>query len=606
MSEPGPPTSVTIARFKRLPQRAGEVWQGGIVRFPAWTEDPADPDGPPLRVSGAIWVSLRTGLVHAAQAKAGGEPTPELALATLLEFGLKRAKELEGRPARIEVRDPGLRDALAAPLAALDTGIVVVEDQPAVRDALRTFEEEEENGEPMPGLLEAEGMSIERVRAFAEAAALFYAAQPWDRLANEDLIAVESEQVPRHMRYAGVLGQASQLCGLSFFDSPRAFERVFERADAGHIPAQSNSVIFDRIDGLPFADVDTWQDHGLPVAAPEAYPLAADFAIDRPVRRPSARELSFSEGLLRALAAATEDELDAGAWQTRVETFDGPLDLRLSLPLLLEAEVGRPRRHVPRTVTVLERAQDLAHEAMDARGRLRIKLARRALAISEDCADAWIVLADRTLTAQKAEELYERGMRAGEAAIGAERFESLRGAFSKDPETQPYLQARLGLAEALIDQGRHAEAVAHYRALLELDPDDSLGVRYILLAHLLREGANDEAGRLLAEYDDDTQPLWLHGRLLWRYRSEGDVESTREAFAAAVGANPHVVKYLLDPDAMPDPDAPSFELGSREEAVYVADALFDAFESTAGALEWLAAQKNRQRRSKARPSRRVH
>jgi tetratricopeptide (TPR) repeat protein len=274
--------------------------------------------------------------------------------------------------------------------------------------------------------------------------------------------------------------------------------------------------------------------------------------------------------------------------------------------LLLEAEAGRPRRHVPRNVTALQRAQDLAHEAMDATGRLRIKLARRALAISEDCADAWIVLADAASSAQVAAELYEGGMRAAAAAIGAERFESLRGAFWKDLETRPYMQARLGLAEALTDLNRHADAVVHYRALLELDPDDSLGVRYILLAHLLHEGANDEAGRLLAEYEDDAQALWLYGRLLWRYRTEGDAESTREAFAAAVGANPYVVKYLLDPDGMPDTHAGSFELGSREEAAYVADALFDAFASTEGALEWLAAQTTRRRRSKARPSRRVH
>jgi tetratricopeptide (TPR) repeat protein len=457
--------------------------------------------------------------------------------------------------------------------------------------------------------MEAEGMSVERVRAFAEAAAFFYAAQPWDRLANEDLVAVEGEQVPREMRFVCVLGQASQLSGLAFFDSRRAFERVFELADAGGIPTRSNGVMFDWIDTLPFADVDLWQDHGLPVAAPNAYPLAADFGADDSVRRPSARELSLSEGLLRALAAATEDELDAGTWQARVETFDGSLELRLSLPFLLEAEAGRPRRHVPRNVTALERAQDLAHEAMDATGRLRIKLARRALAVSEDCADAWLVLADTASTAQRAAELYERGMRAGEAAIGAERFESLRGGFSRDPETQPYLQARLGLAEALTDQGRGADAIPHYRALLELDPGDSLGVRYILLGQLLREGANDEAGRLLAEYEDDAQAMWLYGRLLWRYRSDGDAEATREAFAAAVGANPHVVKYLLDPDAMPDPDAPSFELGSREEAAYVADALFAAFESTAGAFEWLAAQAaqaTRRRRPKARPSRRVH
>jgi tetratricopeptide (TPR) repeat protein len=606
VSEPVSPASVTLTRFKRLPQRAAEVWQGGIVRFPIWAEDPADPDGPLLRPTGAIWVSLRTGLFHTVRAKVGADATPQLALDALLEFGLKRAKELDGRPARIEVRDPGLRDALAASLAALDTGIVVVEDQPAVRDALRTLEEEEEEAEPRPGVMETPGMSIERVRAFADAAVLFYAAQPWDRLADEDLVAVEGEQVPRDQRFVSVLGQASAPRGLLFFDSRRAFERDLELADAGDIPAQSNGVTFDTIDGLPFADVDIWQDHGLPVAAPDAYPMMADMKRDDTVLRPSPRALSFSEGLLRALATATEDELDTGTWETRVETFDGPLDLRLSLPLLLEAEAGRPRRHVPRTVTPLERAQDLAHEAMDATGRLQIKLARRALAISEDCADAWIVLADAVSSPQAAVELYERGMRAGEAVIGAEQFESLRGKFWLHIETRPYMHARLGLAQALIDLERHADAAAHFRALLELNPADNQGVRYILLAHLLHEGANDEAGRLLAEYGDDSQALWPYGRLLWRYRSEGDTESTREAFTLAVGANPHVVKYLLDPDAMPSPDAAAFELGSREEAAYVADALLDAFESTEGALEWLAAQAPRRRSSKARPNRRVH
>src|SRR3954454_3705414 len=108
------PVSVALSRFRRLPQRAGEAWQGGIVRLPMWIENPADPEGPPLRATGAIWVSLRTGLVHMDLAKEGEEATPELALATLLEFGLKWAKELDGRPARLEVRDAALRDARAA------------------------------------------------------------------------------------------------------------------------------------------------------------------------------------------------------------------------------------------------------------------------------------------------------------------------------------------------------------------------------------------------------------------------------------------------------------------------------------------------------------
>jgi hypothetical protein len=38
----------------------------------------------------------------------------------------------------------------------------------------------------------------------------------------------------------------------------------------------------------------------------------------------------------------SEDELDSGRWQKRVTTFDGPFDLTLTLPFLLEAEAGDP------------------------------------------------------------------------------------------------------------------------------------------------------------------------------------------------------------------------------------------------------------------------
>ena len=65
------------------------------------------------------------------------------------------------------------------------------------------------------------------------------------------------------------------------------------------------------------------------------------------MRRPDARGLAHAEALLRALAETTEDELDAGTWQKRVHTFDGPIELTFLLPFLLEAEAGRPRRPLP-------------------------------------------------------------------------------------------------------------------------------------------------------------------------------------------------------------------------------------------------------------------
>ena len=83
------PLSLALGRYKQLPQRTGEVWQGGLVRLPVWIDHPTDPDGEPFRPTGALWVSLRTGLIHMDLPKEGVTASPEFALAALLEFGLE-------------------------------------------------------------------------------------------------------------------------------------------------------------------------------------------------------------------------------------------------------------------------------------------------------------------------------------------------------------------------------------------------------------------------------------------------------------------------------------------------------------------------------------
>ena len=92
--------------------------------------------------------------------------------------------------------------------------------------------------------------------------------------------------------------------------------------------AGANGVTFCAAHELPFADLDLWEDKGLPLAGPGAYPLAADLRIDADVTRPNDKALRYIEALLRALAVTTDEDLDSGRWTRRVETHDGPVDVR--------------------------------------------------------------------------------------------------------------------------------------------------------------------------------------------------------------------------------------------------------------------------------------
>src|SRR5437870_3253449 len=77
-----PVPSLIIDRFKRLPRRSAEAWQGGLVRVPTWVEAA---DGTARRPWAAVWVSLATGMVNV-QLEAPAV-APGLAHATVLGAG---------------------------------------------------------------------------------------------------------------------------------------------------------------------------------------------------------------------------------------------------------------------------------------------------------------------------------------------------------------------------------------------------------------------------------------------------------------------------------------------------------------------------------------
>ena len=66
--------------------------------------------------------------------------------------------------------------------------------------------------------------------------------------------------------------------------------------------------------------------------------------------------------------------------------------------------------------TPLEEAQDIMYEAWEATGARRAQLARKALEISPDCADAYVLLAEeKARTVEEARDFFAQGIAAGDA-----------------------------------------------------------------------------------------------------------------------------------------------------------------------------------------------
>ena len=173
-----------VDRLRRVPKQPLSC-QGGIV---AWPNFVRGDDGALFRPHVPLWVEVESGAVHV-DALVG--PEDDLFRASLVSLAGFVAKLLKGRaaPQRLEVRDPQLAQYLRSNLAGTGVEVQLKESLPVLdRVAAEMASAVESDAEGPPSLLESQGITIERVHAFADAAASFYRAAPWRYLSDSDLI----------------------------------------------------------------------------------------------------------------------------------------------------------------------------------------------------------------------------------------------------------------------------------------------------------------------------------------------------------------------------------------------------------------------------------
>ncbi len=272
----------------------------------------------------------------------------------------------------------------------------------------------------------------------------------------------------------------------------------------------------------------------------------------------------------------------------------------LSAPRPTEQILRQVTGDAPEPGTPQAQAQELIDRAFNTGDpRRRDKLARQALALWPDCADAYVLLAQDARRRKDTLELYQKGVEAGERALGPETFREAAGHFWGVLATRPYMRARAGLVDALWTTGRRPEAVEHLQDMLRLNPNDNQGNRYTLAGYLLFLDRDDDLARLLREYPDEGSAAWAYTKALLALRQGGDTPEAQRLLAEANRSNKHVPDYLLGRKFPPAEQPDYYSPGADSEAlIYIGGALA-AWRSTSGAIAWLRASDDQTRKRRA-------
>lgn len=271
------------------------------------------------------------------------------------------------------------------------------------------------------------------------------------------------------------MGQAGVEYGLALYKTWEDVELMFSAYNSIDeiIPADgSHTLLFGEISGVPFDDIDAIERYGWEVAGPQAYPIPWVFTLDKDIKRPGRDELLWYQAALQAVPIFVSNHLKFDEENNPIPAeaeipvciTSGSLVVKIKYPADVLFDAGRQaliydadedeieyklpfdRRALEGDLaraldlefsfdfeTELGKAQEILYQAWDkSNPAKRIILAHQALAISPDCADAYVLLAEDEADPYKPRwSTIKKALRPGNVPSGSSSLKRTAGIFGE-------------------------------------------------------------------------------------------------------------------------------------------------------------------------------
>ncbi|WP_459480701.1 DUF6398 domain-containing protein [Clostridium saccharoperbutylacetonicum] len=220
----------------------------------------------------------------------------------------------------------------------------------------------------------------------------------------------------------------------------------------------------------------------------------------------------------------------------------------------------------------------------------KAKYAKEALAICEDCSDAYIILSkDSNLNSNERRAFLEKAVKAAQNVLKIDNLENAKPELLNSKIAEPFFGAKYNLAIHLWDSGEREAAIESALEILKYDEKDGLMVRSIVVNWLLIEKKYEQLKSLIEKYEKDKLAAIHYSNAVLLYKTK-EVKNAEHALRRAYKRNPHVIPYILKQKKVPNLLPRLIRFGSEEEAMKYASLGLEVW-NDADLIKWVKEKK---------------